>query len=74
MVLSANQHYLWLWIMLFSSGSKGIRHMAFTVQGQTNDHEEKLAASRLCASGAACASRATAIEMNNHANGKQISW
>lgn len=49
--------------------------MAFTVQGQkTNDHEAKLAASRLRTSGAACASRATAIEMNNHANGKQISW
>lgn len=49
--------------------------MAFTVQGQkTNDHEAKLAASRLRTFGAACASRATAIEMNNHANGKQISW
>lgn len=61
--------------MLFSRGFKVISHMALTVQGQKmTGHKAKITASRMHTYGAAYASRATAIEMNDHANGKQISW
>lgn len=59
--------------MLFSSDSKVMSHMAFIAQAhKMSGHKVKMAA--LCTSGAACASQATATEMNGHVNGRQISW